>query len=81
MSDGAAPGCELAERERNGSGQFVEFCVIQPRQDRLVSGAIGARDEQAMTGGDNAFGDGGNLIRRLSWPKNHLRASLRIARW
>ena len=29
-----------------------------------------------MTGGDDAFGDGGDLIRRLSRPENDFRESL-----
>ena len=75
--DGAASRGELAERERNGSGQFVEFC----RRLRCADTASNARRSVRVTsrlwpGGDDALGDGGDLFRRLSRPKNDLRASL-----
>ena len=38
--------------------------------------AIRPGDEQAVTGCYDALGDGGYLIRRLSWPKNDFRAAL-----
>ena len=70
------PGRELAERERNGSGQLVEFCLSDARRHGLERAPIGARDEQAVARGDDALGDGGDLVRRLSRPKNDFRASL-----
>jgi hypothetical protein len=43
---------------------------------RPVSLLSGARDEQAVAGGDDAGGDAGNLVGRLARPENDFRKAL-----
>ena len=59
-------------RERNGSGQLVEFCLGDARRNGLERGSVRPGDEQAVAGGDDALGDGRNLIWRLSRAKDDL---------
>ena len=54
----------------------MEFCRSDTRQDGLERLPIRAGDEQAVALGDDALGDGSDLLRRLSRPKNDFRASL-----
>ena len=54
----------------------MEFCLGDLGRDGLERAPIGAGDEQAVTGGDDACGDGGDLFRRLARPENDLRTPL-----
>ena len=54
----------------------MKICVGYDRADSLESLSIGTGDEQTFACGDDAGGDGGNLLRRLSRPKDDLREPL-----
>jgi hypothetical protein len=74
--DGSAARCTISKRERNGSGQLVEFCLCQMLANGVEGLAIGPSHEQAVTSADDSFGDGCDLFWGLSRPKNHLRGPL-----
>ena len=46
--------------------------VGNPFSDRRVSVGVGARDQQAVAGRDDALGDGGDLRGGLPWAENDL---------
>ena len=46
--------------------------VWNPFSHRSVSGVVGARDEERMTGRHDALGDRGDLRGGLPWAENHL---------
>src|SRR3954470_4118548 len=61
---------------RDGPGNGVELRVRNSCSHRLRSGGIRARDQEVVAGGDDAFGDAGDLVRRLARAENHFRESL-----
>ncbi len=52
------------------------FASVTWRRDGVERAPIRAGHEQAVPGGDDASGDGGDLFRRFPRPENDLRTTL-----
>ena len=64
--DGAAPGGHLVHAAGDGAGHLVILGGGHHGAHRVVRRLVGAGDEQRVATGDDAIGDGGDLIGRLA---------------
>ena len=67
---GGSPGA------RDGAGQWLKGGVGHFLPDRVEGAGVGAGNQEAVTGVDDALGDGGNLFGRLARAEHNLGKTL-----
>ena len=72
------PARHLVHAARDGSGDLVIVGGGHDGADGVVRRALGTGHQQGVTTGDDAFGDGGDLIGRLAQAEDDLGEALAL---
>ena len=73
-----AAGGHLVHAAGDGAGHVVVLGGGHDGVDGVVGGAVGAGHQQRVAAGDDAFGDGGDLVGRLAEAEDDLGKALAL---
>ena len=79
--DNDAPSGGAFPATRDRPGELVKDGVGHFLPDSVERARVSPRNQQAVTRGDDALGDGGDLLGRLAGTEDYLRKSLPEWRW